>query len=195
MENPRRPAADRRDLQPSFHRDGCSVDHSRSDNQVVVDGAAVRLARDRGRAGELHYYRVGAHRRGHRDADRRRAEHGSVGMRGLANAAVEGLLVCEGDTIVTVNNSFADLVGCRRERMTRSRLEQCFPDEGTRLRLFERPNRRGRGRFASRRRLRTPVELILRPVDYGGKPHHAIAVRDLQARNQAGATYPLSRAS
>jgi diguanylate cyclase (GGDEF)-like protein len=31
----------------------------------------------------------------------------------------------------------------------------------------------------------TPVELILRPVDYGGKPHHAIAVRDLRARKQA----------
>jgi diguanylate cyclase (GGDEF)-like protein len=31
----------------------------------------------------------------------------------------------------------------------------------------------------------TPVELILRPVDYGGKPHYALAVRDLQARKQA----------
>ena len=32
---------------------------------------------------------------------------------------------------------------------------------------------------------RTPVELILRTVDYGGRPHYAIAVRDLQARKQA----------
>ena len=31
----------------------------------------------------------------------------------------------------------------------------------------------------------TPVELILRPVDFAGKPHRAIAVRDLQARKEA----------
>ena len=47
--------------------------------------------------------------------DRRRAELEFDRMRGLANAAVEGLLVCEGDTIVTVNNSFADLIGSPAE--------------------------------------------------------------------------------
>src|SRR6202011_6190748 len=41
--------------------------------------------------------------------DRRRAELESDRMRGLANAAVEGLLVCDGDTVATVNNSFAIL--------------------------------------------------------------------------------------
>src|ERR1700730_12255163 len=72
--------------------------------------------------------------------DRRRAELEFARMRGLANAAVEGLLVCEGDAIVTVNNSFARLVGSPADCMTRTKLEQCFPDEGTRLKLFERPN-------------------------------------------------------
>lgn len=46
--------------------------------------------------------------------DRRRAELEIERMRGLANAAVEGLLVCDGPTIVTVNNSFAALIGCPR---------------------------------------------------------------------------------
>ena len=32
---------------------------------------------------------------------------------------------------------------------------------------------------------RIPVEAILRDLDYGGKPHQAIAVRDLSARRQA----------
>jgi diguanylate cyclase len=32
---------------------------------------------------------------------------------------------------------------------------------------------------------RIPVELIMRPVDFAGKPHRAIAVRDLRARKQA----------
>jgi diguanylate cyclase (GGDEF)-like protein/PAS domain S-box-containing protein len=117
--------------------------------------------------------------------DRRRAELEFDRMRGLANAAVEGLLVCEGDAIVTVNDSFARLVGSPADCMTRTKLEQCFPDEGTRLKLFERPNQPVEGDLLHADGSRTPVELILRPVDYGGKPHHAIAVRDLQARKQA----------
>jgi diguanylate cyclase (GGDEF)-like protein/PAS domain S-box-containing protein len=115
--------------------------------------------------------------------DRRRAELEVDRMRGLANAAVEGLLVCDGDSIVTVNNSFADLVGSPAECMTK--LEHCFPDEGTRLKLFERPNQPVEGDLLNADGSSTPVELILRPVDYGGKPHHAIAVRDLRARKQA----------
>jgi diguanylate cyclase (GGDEF)-like protein/PAS domain S-box-containing protein len=117
--------------------------------------------------------------------DRRRAELEFDRMRGLANAAVEGLLVCEGDSIVTVNNSFADLVGSPAEGMTCVKLEQYFPDEGTRLKLFERPNQAVEGDLLHADGTTTPVELILRPVDYGGKPHHAIAVRDLRARKQA----------
>ena len=31
----------------------------------------------------------------------------------------------------------------------------------------------------------TPVELILRPIVFAGRPHHVIAVRDLQARKEA----------
>jgi diguanylate cyclase (GGDEF)-like protein/PAS domain S-box-containing protein len=117
--------------------------------------------------------------------DRRRAELEFDRMRGLANAAVEGLLVCEGDSIVTVNDSFANLVGSSAASLTHTKLEQCFPDEGTRLKLFERPNQPVEGDLLHSDGSRTPVELILRAVDYGGKPHHAIAARDLRARKQA----------
>jgi diguanylate cyclase (GGDEF)-like protein/PAS domain S-box-containing protein len=106
-------------------------------------------------------------------------------MQGLANAAFEGLLVCENDSIVTVNNSFARLVGSPAESMTGVRLEQCIPDEGTRLKLFERPNEPVEGELLHADGSRTPVELLLRTVDYGGNLRHAIAVRDLQARKQA----------
>jgi diguanylate cyclase len=117
--------------------------------------------------------------------DRRRGELEADRMRGLANAAVEGLLVCEGESIITVNDSFAVLIGSAAETMVDAKLEQCFPDEGTRLKLFERPNQPVEGDLLHADGSRTPVELILRTVDYGGKPHHAIAVRDLQARKQA----------
>jgi diguanylate cyclase (GGDEF)-like protein/PAS domain S-box-containing protein len=117
--------------------------------------------------------------------DRRRGELEVDRMRGLANAAVEGLLVCEGESVVTVNDSFAALIGSPAESMVGAKLEQYFPDGATRLRLFERPDQPVEGDLLHADGSRRPVEMILRSVDYGGKPHHAIAVRDLQARKQA----------
>ncbi|MGP0092333.1 MAG: EAL domain-containing protein [Xanthobacteraceae bacterium] len=117
--------------------------------------------------------------------DRRRGELEADRMRGLANAAVEGLLVCDGETIVTVNDSLALLVGSSAEGLVGAELEQCFPDEGTRLRLLEHPNQSIEGDMRHADGSKTPVELIMRPVDFAGKPHRAIAVRDLRARKQA----------
>jgi diguanylate cyclase (GGDEF)-like protein/PAS domain S-box-containing protein len=117
--------------------------------------------------------------------DRRRVELESDRMRGLANAAVEGLLVCDGETIVTVNDSFAALVGCSADEMIGGRLEQCFPEEGTRLKLWGRPNQPVEGDLLNKDGSRTPVELIQRSVDFAGKPHRVVAVRDLRARKQA----------
>ena len=117
--------------------------------------------------------------------DRRRGELEADRMRGLANAAVEGLLVCDGDTIVTVNDSFALLIGLPGDELVGTTLGQCFPDDGTRLKLFEHPNQPIEGDLLHADGSATPVELIMRPVDFAGKPHRAIAVRDLQARKQA----------
>jgi diguanylate cyclase len=117
--------------------------------------------------------------------DRRRAELETDRMRGLANAAVEGLLVCVGDTIVTVNNSFAALIGSPADILVGAKLEKCFPDEGTRLKLFDHLDQPIEGDLLHPDGSKTPVELILRPIDFAGTPHHAIAVRDLRARKQA----------
>jgi diguanylate cyclase (GGDEF)-like protein/PAS domain S-box-containing protein len=117
--------------------------------------------------------------------DRRRGELENDRMRGLANAAVEGLLVCEGETIVTVNNSFGVLIGSSPQSMVGAKLEQCFPDEGTRLKMLGRPDQPVEGELLHADGSKTPVELILRVVDFAGKPHQAIAVRDLRARKQA----------
>jgi diguanylate cyclase len=117
--------------------------------------------------------------------DRRRAELEADRMRGLANAAVEGLIVCDGDVIATVNNSFAALAGSTVERVIGTGLAAYFPDEATRLKLMGRPNHPVEVEMRSDQGAAVPVELILRPVDFAGKPHHAIAVRDLRARKQA----------
>jgi diguanylate cyclase (GGDEF)-like protein/PAS domain S-box-containing protein len=117
--------------------------------------------------------------------DRRRDDVEAERMRGLANAAVEGLLVCDGQTIVTVNDSFAALVGLAASELVGAQVRQFLPDEGTRLRLLDSPNRALEGDLLTRDGSRNPVELIMRQVDFAGKPHRAIAVRDLRARNSA----------
>ena len=68
--------------------------------------------------------------------DRRRGELEADRMRGLANAAVEGLLVCDGETIVSVNTSFALLAGVSASGLVGVGLERCFPDKVARARLL-----------------------------------------------------------
>jgi diguanylate cyclase len=117
--------------------------------------------------------------------DRRRAELETDRMRGLANAAVEGLLVCDGEQIVTVNDSFAALIGTAPDQVVGTALAQYLPEDDTRAQLFACANTSIEGDLRKADGSRNPVELILRPLDFAGKPHHAIAVRDLQARKNA----------
>jgi diguanylate cyclase (GGDEF)-like protein/PAS domain S-box-containing protein len=117
--------------------------------------------------------------------DLRRGELETERMRGLANAAVEGLVVCDGQTIVAVNDSFAVLIGTSADKLAGAHLYQFFPEERTRLRLLESRNTPIEGELLKLDGSRSPVELIVRPVDFAGKQQLAVAVRDLQARKQA----------
>jgi diguanylate cyclase len=117
--------------------------------------------------------------------DRRRSELETERMRGLANAAVEGLLVCKGPTIVTVNDNFANLVGASADALAGVEFDKFVPAEGTRLKLVERPNQLIEGEVHRANGTVAPVELIQRPIDFAGTPHVAIAVRDLQAHKEA----------
>jgi len=117
--------------------------------------------------------------------DRRRGELENDRMRRLANAAVEGLLICDGETLVTVNDSFVALAGLPASAMTGAKLERCFPEEETRQKLLQGSGAPIEADLLRADGSRTPVELVLRPVDFAGKPHRAIAVRDIQARKQA----------
>jgi diguanylate cyclase len=117
--------------------------------------------------------------------DRRRAELEVDRMRGLANAAVEGLIVCDADVITTVNDSFLNLAGRNINEMIGAKLESCFPDELARSSLLDRPNQPVEAELAHSNGSGIAVELIRRSVDYAGRPHHVIAVRDLRARKKA----------
>jgi diguanylate cyclase len=117
--------------------------------------------------------------------DGRRSELEVDRMRDLANASVEGLLVCDKETIVSVNTSFATLTGLSVSSLIGAKLESCFPERGARDRLLS-----GRS-LPVETSLRhcdgsmSPVELILRPIMFAGRPHHVVAVRDLQPRKEA----------
>jgi diguanylate cyclase len=117
--------------------------------------------------------------------DRQRVALEADRMRGLANAAVEGLIVCDGHVVVTMNNSFALLANVSNQAATGTKLDRYFPDEATRLKLIGRPDQPVEAELRQEDGATIPVELILRPIEFAGKQHHAIAVRDLRARKQA----------
>jgi len=106
-------------------------------------------------------------------------------MRDLADASVEGLLVCDGEAIVSVNTSFALLTGLSTAALAGARLERCFPDPWARARLLSGSNQTVETNLRHLDGSMTPVELILRPIIFAGRPHQVVAVRDLQARKAA----------
>jgi diguanylate cyclase (GGDEF)-like protein/PAS domain S-box-containing protein len=117
--------------------------------------------------------------------DHRRSELEVGRMRDLANASVEGLLVCDGEVIVSVNTSFAALAGLSANHLVGVRLESCFPDKIARANLISGSNRPIETCLRQSDGSMTPVELILRSIDFAGRPHHVVAVRDLQPRKEA----------
>jgi diguanylate cyclase (GGDEF)-like protein/PAS domain S-box-containing protein len=117
--------------------------------------------------------------------DGRRSELEVDRMRDLANASVEGLLVCDGEAIVSINTSFAALSGLSASGLVGARLESCFPDKVARAKLLSGSNLPVETCLRHLDGSMAPVELILRPIVFAGRPHHVIAVRDLQARKEA----------
>lgn len=122
--------------------------------------------------------------------DRRRIEQAADHMRGLANAAVEGLLVCDGETIVTANESFATLSGLDKEDIVGTTLSSILPLEAVRSLLAHNSNDNN-GLIESVLQGTSgdpiPVELVARSVIFTGQSHRAIAVRDLRMRKKAEA--------
>ncbi|WP_342108342.1 EAL domain-containing protein [Methylobacterium sp. SI9] len=115
--------------------------------------------------------------------ERRRAESERERLRSLANAAVEGLVVCRGGQIVSANEAFARLAGTEAASLVGASLSTYLPGlaatAGTAGEAVESELVPAGGGTI-------PVEVILRPMaEYGRQLHHAVAVRDLRARRRA----------
>jgi diguanylate cyclase (GGDEF)-like protein len=104
-------------------------------------------------------------------------------MRGLADAAVEGLLVVKDSTIVTANSSFMKLVDVPQKLITGRHLADFFPASAV-TSLIENSNTPLETELTNSGGGKLPVEVIMREVDFGGTPHHAVAVRDLSTRKK-----------
>ncbi len=116
--------------------------------------------------------------------DRRRSATEAERMRGLADAAVEGLLVCREQIIVTANASFMTLVSLDA-RFVAGRHLCDFLSPKIVTALSQDPNTPLETELTTAEGENLPVEVILREVDFGGKPHQAGAIRDLSARKRA----------
>ncbi|MEL6063516.1 EAL domain-containing protein [Methylobacterium sp. DCY52] len=117
--------------------------------------------------------------------DRGHAQVEADRLRSLANAAVEGLVVCTGDTIVSANRAFAKLVGLPQAALAGTALSAHLPGDTARLALASHPERPVEAELRLANGALVPVEIIMQSVEYGGRPHFAVAVRDLRARRQA----------
>lgn len=118
--------------------------------------------------------------------DRGRAKQ-AADIWSLANAAVEGLLVCDGEIIVTANESFAALSGLDQGQIVGTSLSSFLPQETTRSLLTHANNGLIEAALQTASGCPIPVELVARPLLFAGRPHRAIAVRDLRARRKAEA--------
>nr|WP_206078868.1 EAL domain-containing protein [Mesorhizobium camelthorni] len=119
--------------------------------------------------------------------DRRKMEQEADRMRGLANAAVEGLLVCDGARIATANRSFANMAGVSEQDISGTLLSAFLPDESMRAKLLGQSGELIETMLRPAEGGMIPVELVGHPVSFAGQPHQAIAVRDVRARKKAEA--------
>lgn len=117
--------------------------------------------------------------------DRRQSAREQDRLRSLANAAVEGLLVCSGDEIVSANDSFAKLVGVPSSDLSGASLSSFLTNEGSRLTLTATPDQPIETDLRDQTGTSIPVEVIFHSVTYGARPHYAVAIRDLRARRRA----------
>ncbi|TGV73077.1 diguanylate cyclase, partial [Mesorhizobium sp. M00.F.Ca.ET.149.01.1.1] len=105
-------------------------------------------------------------------------------MHGLANAAVEGLIVCDGNRLVSANDSIAALSGIAAATLNTMTLGELFGERVASAVAAgngqaQEADLRGQGDSP------IPVELIARSIDYCGKPHLVVAVRDIRERRKA----------
>ncbi len=115
--------------------------------------------------------------------ERRRAARETDRMRLLADAAVDGLIVTDGERVLTANSSFQRMIDADGIDVTGCPLAELFPATAL-TELLARPDVRLETELGDGSGRVIPVEAVLRPVEYAGRQRSAIAIRDLSARKK-----------
>lgn len=105
-------------------------------------------------------------------------------MHGLANAAVEGLIVCDGTRIVSANDSIAALSGIAPGTLNTMTLGDLFGEHAASA-MSEADGQARETGLNNHDGTMIPIELIARRIDYCGRPHSVVAVRDIRERKKA----------
>lgn len=116
--------------------------------------------------------------------DLRRAEIEEMRLHALADAAFEGLVVCDGRTVVTANTSFQKLVGQGIDAIAGTEIDALLPEISTDGGLLVGGGAKEQSVLHADGNL-LPVKVLARTVDYRGAPHTVLAVRDLRERKKA----------
>ena len=112
--------------------------------------------------------------------DLRRSDAERKHLLELANAAIEGLVVCRAGTIATANASFLSLSGLPLSNVIGADFDRLIVRQATKTSDEETLLLRADG-------TRMPVEILARTMSYNDVPHTVYAVRDLRERKKAEA--------
>jgi diguanylate cyclase (GGDEF)-like protein/PAS domain S-box-containing protein len=116
---------------------------------------------------------------------RRRAAAERLRMTSMADAAVEGLVICDGDVVVTANTSFSLLSGYASADVAGLRLPAVLPEAAGRDQWPRRGGTPAETTLVTRSGEVVPVEVLVNDVQFAGKRHQVVALRDLGARKRA----------
>ena len=108
-------------------------------------------------------------------------------LRTFANAAVEGLVVIDGERIIDANLSFLGLVGMQSEGVASKGLAELFPEFKPESSPAANDPAAIETRLLKADGSSCDVEVLLRHLDWGGSNLRVLAVRDITDRKEAAA--------
>ena len=114
---------------------------------------------------------------------RRAAERAQ--WRDLSEAALEGLVICDGDAIVSSNQRFNTMIGRAETTLNGSDLFDLIVDSDARERLRLRSSEYIETKLKTGSGKELPVEMLARAITFNDRPHLVLAVRDLRDLHEA----------
>lgn len=116
----------------------------------------------------------------------RRTEEEAIRLKAFADAAIEGLVVVDDGRIVDANRSFLEIAGYAQAGHRPNSINALLPDLELEL-LSAIHDRATETRLVDAEGTERPVEVIARPLAWGGTSMRVLAVRDISERKEAAA--------